>query len=81
MGEFAFAEKWSALSVSELRKFLSDLRLIEVSKSKNEPIGQLWSLDHGGPVFNLIMSRTRFQQLTSMPYFDDVAAEVTSSHL
>lgn len=49
------------------------LVLIGVYKLKNEEISQLWSRENGRNLFNMIMTRTWFQNIVRVLRFDDVA--------
>ena len=51
---------WKDIDQVELKKVIGTLILIGVYKSKNEDINVLWSKEDGRPIFNKIISRTRF---------------------
>ena len=70
-GNIKFRDAWKAVSVQELQKYIGVLVLIGVYKSKNEETRQLWSKENGRPLFSRVMSRNRFQQISSALRFDD----------
>jgi len=52
-------ENWWDIDVEELYVFLGLLILAGVYHAKNEAVVQLWSKEHGRPIFNKAMSRNR----------------------
>ena len=70
-GLLKFHSNWKDVTAAEMRKYFGVLILSGVYKSKNEDMKQLWNLTDGRPVFNKIMTRNRFSELTSCLRFDN----------
>ena len=51
-GLLVYKDKWAAIDQFEFDKFLGVAILIGVYKSNNENVAQLWSKEHGRPIFN-----------------------------
>ena len=52
-------ENWRDIDVQEMYVFLGLMILAGVYHAKNEAVVQLWSKDHGRPIFNKAMSCNR----------------------
>ena len=61
---------WADTNEEEIYKLLGIFLLAGVYLSKNETVVQLWNKEHGRPIFSRMMSRIRFQLLTSNLRFD-----------
>ena len=70
-GLLVYKDKWVAINQLEFDKFLGVLILIDVYKSNNENVAQLWSKENGRLIFNKLMSRNRYQQILRVLRFDD----------
>ena len=68
--EGIFGENWNPTTVGELKTYLGLLILAGVYRGRQEPVVHLWNLSSGRPIFNKVMSRNRFQQLTRTLRFD-----------
>jgi hypothetical protein len=72
-GRRQLADRWIDTNVEEVYTFIGLLLLAGVYHAKNESIHELWSQEHGRPVFNRTMSRNRFCLLRRCLRFDDKA--------
>jgi len=54
---------WKPADDEEFKVFVGVVILIGVYKTNNERFAQLWSTLDGWPIFNLTMSRGRYQQI------------------
>ena len=70
-GFLVYKDKWVAINQFEFDKFLGVVIPIDVYKSNNENVAQLWSKEDGRPIFNKLMSRNRYQQILRVLGFDD----------
>ena len=52
----------------EFKVFLGVVIFIDVYKSNNESVAELWSTLDGRPIFNGTMSRERYQQIYALSY-------------
>lgn len=55
---------WSRLSTEELAAYIGLLILAGVYRGRLEPIEDLWSQEHGRPIFAAVMSANRFKTIT-----------------
>ena len=62
-GRGVFSDNWKDTTVVELKIIIATFLLVDVYKSSNEDLSQLWHTEHGGPVFRKIISRNRFQDI------------------
>jgi len=58
-----YGSSWTPADDEEFEVFLGVVVLIGVCKSNNESVAQLWSTLDGWPIFNLTVSRGRYQQI------------------
>ena len=58
------------MTVTELKKLLGVL-LIRVYQFNHENISHLWFLTDGKPIFNQIISCTRFQEIVRVMWFNE----------
>lgn len=65
------ADRWSPIDKIELRAFISCLLFAGVSKSNNESLEQMWSLDFGRPFLRAVMSFQRFTMIMKFLRFDN----------
>jgi len=66
-GAIIYGSSWTAVDDEEVGAVI----LIGVYKSNNESVAQLWSTLDGWPIFNLTISRGRYQQLFCVLQFDN----------
>jgi len=62
-GAIVYGSSWTPVGDEEFKVFLGVVVLFGVYKSNNESVAQLWSTLDGWPIFNLTMSRGRYQQI------------------
>lgn len=62
---------WKDTCSDEVWAFVGLLLLGGVQRSKNEHVDELWSNDHGRPIFRATMSKNRMRSLLRFCRFDD----------
>lgn len=67
-------ERWVDVGEVELKCFIGLLILVGLYKGQDEPISNLWSIEHGRDIFRKSMARDRFTTLTRCIRFDDAAS-------
>ena len=70
-GAIVYGSSWKPVDDEEFKVFLSVVILIGVYKSNNESVAQLWSILDGCPIFNLTMSRGRYQHILRVLRIDN----------
>ncbi len=65
------ADRWSPIDKIELRAFMSCLLFAGVSRSNNESLEQMWSLEFGRPFLRAVMGFQRFTMIMKFLRFDN----------
>ena len=76
---------WKPVDDVEFKVFLGVIILIDVYRSNNESVKQLWSTLDGRPIFTRTMSRGRYQQIyafsnLTMHSQDIIGPLISSNH-
>lgn len=62
---------WTETTLQEMKAFLGLLILSGVYRGRLEPLEDLWSQEHGRPIFTAVMSSNRFKAILRYFRFDD----------